>query len=59
MRKLLIEMIASAALALLLYYIGVALFGDSRWVSGAAAGLAVLIVRLAVRYWRPRYADHA
>ena len=54
MRSLLIEIAATMAIAFALYTIGVALFGDSRWVSGAAAGLAVLFVRLRIRYRRVR-----
>lgn len=52
MKSLLFEIIAGVLLALALYYIGVALVGDSRWVSGGAAGLAVLIVRLISRRWK-------
>ena len=50
MRSLLLEILATVILAFTLYYLGVALFGDSRWVSAAAAGLAILIVRLFIRY---------
>ncbi len=57
MKSLLLEMLACGILALLLYYLGVALFGDSRWVSGGAAGLSVLIVRLFIR-WRKHHARH-
>ena len=51
MKRLLLEMLASGVLALLLYYLGVALFGDSRWVAGIAAGLGAMSVRLFVRYY--------
>ena len=57
MKSLLLEIAANLVLALLFYYLGVALFGDSRWVSGCAAGLSVLIVRLFVRY-RRHHAHH-